>query len=69
MFMSQINIFAGKVQDFHNGCKERKVIVMNELKDLDEKSLNKALWEAVEMRSGYLIEMIREEMNERNKYQ
>ena len=36
-----------------------------ELKDLDEKSLNKALWEAVEMRYGYLIEMIREEANRR----
>lgn len=36
-----------------------------DLKDLTEKELNKALWEAVEMRYGYLIELIREESNRR----
>jgi hypothetical protein len=36
-----------------------------DLKDLTEKELNKALWEAVEQRYGYLIEIIREEANRR----
>ena len=36
-----------------------------DLKDLTEKELNKALWEAIEQRYGYLIEIIREEANRR----
>ena len=36
-----------------------------DLKDLTEKELNKTLWEAVEQRYGYLIELIREEANRR----
>ena len=38
-----------------------------DLKDLTEKELNKTLWEAVEQRYGWYIELIREEMNRRVK--
>lgn len=36
-----------------------------DLKDLTEKELNKALWEAIEQRYGGLIKLIREESNRR----
>jgi hypothetical protein len=36
-----------------------------DLKELTEKELNKALWEAIEQRYGYLIEMIKEESTRR----
>ena len=38
-----------------------------ELKELTEKELNVALWDAIETRYGYLIEMIRDEMSRRVK--
>ena len=40
---------------------------MNELKNLDEKELNKRLWDAIEMQYGGLIRLIREEMNRQIK--
>ena len=36
-----------------------------ELKDLTDKELNKALWEATEERYGWLIKLIREESSRR----
>ena len=36
-----------------------------DLKDLTEKELNKALWDAIEQQYGYLIKLIREESNRR----
>lgn len=36
-----------------------------DLKDLTEKELNKALWEATEQRYGWLIKLIKEESTRR----
>lgn len=36
-----------------------------DLKDLTEKELNKALWDAIEQQYGGLIKLIREESNRR----
>lgn len=36
-----------------------------DLKDLTEKELNKALWDAIETQYGWYIKLIREEMNRR----
>lgn len=45
--------------------KKGFVMNVNELKDLNEKELNRTLWDAIETRYGYLIEIIRDEMNRR----
>ena len=61
-----MNIIVGMVQEFRNGLNKqikKKGIIMNDLKDLTEKELNKALWDAIEMQYGGLIRLIREEMN------
>jgi hypothetical protein len=62
---NKTNIIVGKVHAYRNGfIKKRKDIVMD-LKDLTEKELNKALWEATEQRYGWLIKLIREESTRR----
>jgi hypothetical protein len=37
----------------------------NELKDLDEKELNRQLWDAIEMQYGHYIKLIKLEMSRR----
>ena len=38
-----------------------------DLKELTEKELNKTLWDAIEMQYGWYMELIREEMNRRER--
>ena len=42
---------------------------MGKYEELTDKELMKALWEAQEMRIGYRIKQIKDEMDRRNKYE
>lgn len=57
---------AGKVVDFLNGCKKRKVIVMYlDLSDLTDRELMNLYYTAQELQCGNMIAEVKYELNRR----